>query len=148
MKKLFWRTNIGQNVISSYIGPSAWNDAFTVIFIELNVIYSLFLQLYHVLVLRVLQSNFIWVFTFSQLSICLWMSSGITKVQKVKNLDLFFKWQAFSYLILYSLVVAKLSAYLQMTFDISILNLVVNKKLVVPSQVQQGSSDCFWKYLL
>ena len=32
-KQPFWRENIWQKVFSSYIGLSAWNDAFSVIFI-------------------------------------------------------------------------------------------------------------------
>ena len=87
----------------------------------------LFLHLYHILVLKVLQPNFVWVFTFSQLSICLSMSNGITKVQKV---TCFFKWQAFSCLpfCIHYLVVAKLSTHLDMRSGIYILHLVVNRK--------------------
>ena len=86
------------------------------------------LMWYTFLVLEVLHSNFYLIFSFSQLSICLLMSSGIAAAQKVKNLDLFFKWWAFSYISHFLYTTWLWLNFLHMTFGIYILNLVVNRK--------------------
>ena len=78
------------------------------------------LMWYTVLVLKVNQI-FILVFSFSQLSICLLMSSGTAVAQNVKNLELFFEWGAFSYIFHFVYTTWLWLNFLHMTFGIYIL---------------------------
>ena len=120
VKQLLCRTNTGQKVISPY------SDLLHGMMLFQWFLYNL--MWYTFLVLEVLHSNFYLIFSFSQLSICLLMSSGIAAAQKVKNLDLFFKWWAFSYISHFLYTTWLWLNFLHMTFGIYILNLVVNRK--------------------
>ena len=86
----------------------------------------LFLHLkYHILVLKVLKSNFyLSIYFFSTLNLSL-MSTGIIVEKKMKNLDSFLKWGALSYL---SFCTWLWLNFLYMTFGIYILILFVNRK--------------------
>ena len=106
----------------------------------------LFLHLkYHILVLKVLKSNFyLSIYFFSTLNLSL-MSSGIIVEKKMKNLDFFLKWGALSYL---SFCTWLWLNFLHMTFGIYILILFVNRKSSCTIPSAKYSSDCFRKYFV
>ena len=147
MKQLFWKRNVGRKVFSSYIRPSAWNDAVSVFFVKLKVIYfSIFAsKISYFSIKRYFNQIFILVFTFSQLPICLLMSSGIIVQQKMKKLNLLIKWGAFFY---FSFCTWLLLNFPHMAFRFYFFNLFVNRTSSFPIQVQQYSTDCFRKYFL
>ena len=90
VKQLLCRTNTGQNVISPY--SDLLHGMMLFQWFLLNSVWYTFLVLKVYTLMRFLE------FSFPQFSIYLLMSSRITVAQKVKNLDLFFKWAAFLYI--------------------------------------------------